>query len=754
MTPSDQQPTLFHQIQSRYAHYPEEGVRYSRWMRSIIIMGTILFCAFLFPQFERQFVIQYHAGAIWHSSPVIAEYSFPIYKPDQLYQQQIQQIKQNTPPVFLLNSSALIETEAIIQGYLDNLQFFTPIGGTDTIASSYRFSPMVMQALRSLTPAEYREFSNRIRNTVLNFQKTIYSYGYINLPKKSIQADSIVVRISATEELWLPKNFVKDVNDYITEAALFIKRQPGVLEREILDSLMVLLHIPNLIYSADYTQELQKALINSVPRTIGFVQKGETIVRKGERIDSLTALKLENYYRFRSIQEPIVPAIFTFLSNFGQAFLICSILFLYLAVLRKRIFFDNYQLFGICVTLVIISFLSFLSTTDYNGIPVQYLIVMPAATMLLAILYDSRTAFYSTVTMALLLAGIRAGDYHTALAMLFASTLAGFTVRDLQSRGQLFKSIGFIFVGFAIAILAFAADQMPSLNTLISLFTLSFLNAVFSPVLTFGTLYVLERTTNITTDLKIAEYDTLEHPLLQQLAERAPGTYQHTLNVARLAEVVARAIGANVLLTRVGAYYHDIGKIPKAEYFIENQIGIENKHERLSPWQSAAIIRNHVKDGIELGKQYGLPQPILDFIPQHHGTMLIQYFYQKAVEQAHQEGKDIHEEDFRYPGPKPQTKEATILMIVDGVEAMARTLPSYDAESIDQAIRKLIEDRCLDGQFDESPLSFKEIQIIRQVLTRHLLSMGHPRIQYPNQEKAPSDNKTKPKARKSKNGEQ
>ncbi len=729
--PEHSKRTLFQELQQQRPQYPEENIRYAGWLRWLILGVTILLCTAFFPSTERQ-PLQYKVGMQWTQPTLVAQYTFPVFKPKSQYETEIRKIKEQTPPVFLLNAAALIESENIVRSFLESLLWETI--AKDTLQTLTAFSPPTRQALYALPREQYNALINRLTQVVLEFQKSIYSRGYINILKKNIRSDSIVVRLSATEELWLPKHTVLDVNDYITEATFFVKRQPRTLESELIDTLTKLLHIPNLLFSHELTQELQNALAASVPRTVGIVQKGEIIVREGERIDELTALKLAAYYHYRLMQQQQISPLLRWIGNLGHAFLICTILFLYLFILRKRIFYDNWKLAGICAILVSIAAMTWITTIVTKEVPAQFLILLPAASMLIAILFDSRTAFYSTVVMAMLVAGIRSSDYLTALALLVSGTLAAYTVRDLQSRGQLFKAIGSILVGSVLAILVIAAEQLLPSRQLFLAFGFAFLNAVFSPILTFGIVLLLERTTNITTDLRILEFDRLDHPLLQQLEERAPGTYQHTLNVAHLAESAARAIGANALLTRVGAYYHDIGKIPKAEYFIENQIGIENKHEHLSPWQSALIIRNHIKEGIELGKQYGLPQRILDFIPQHHGTMLITYFYQKALEIAKEKGLEVNEEDFRYPGPKPQTKETTILMIVDGVEALARTLSNYDQQTIENAVEKLIEDRFLNGQFDESPLSFRELRIIQRTLVRHLLGMGHPRVRYPNQQ--------------------
>jgi hypothetical protein len=252
---------------------------------------------------------------------------------------------------------------------------------------------------------------------------------------------------------------------------------------------------------------------------------------------------------------------------------------------------------------------------------------------------------------------------------------------------------------------------------------------VISPILTFGGIYIVESLTDLVTDLKIKEFDNLNHPLLLKMNEVAPGTYQHTMGVALLAERCAQAIGANQLLTKVGAYYHDIGKISKAEYFTENQLDIGNKLDLLPPQRSAIAIREHVNDGIELAKQYKLPKRIIDFIPMHHGTTIIKHFYAKALEEVKEKDILINPDDFRYPGPKPNSKETAILMICDAAEAISR-VKEYDKDEIIKRINDSIDEKILDGQFDDADLTFEDVKIIKETIKKIIIAKSHQRVVY------------------------
>jgi len=255
-----------------------------------------------------------------------------------------------------------------------------------------------------------------------------------------------------------------------------------------------------------------------------------------------------------------------------------------------------------------------------------------------------------------------------------------------------------------------------------------------------GSLPFIEKAFGVVTDISLLEMSDISHPLLQELVRRAPGTYNHSISVATIAETAAEAIGANGLLVRVGAYFHDIGKMLKPEYFVENMTeGMTSRHDDLAPAMSTLIIIGHVKDGVDLALEHHLPQPMIDFIEQHHGTTLVQYFYHEAKKQA--EGNSDHRTDaeessFRYPGPKPQTKEAGVMMLSDAVESASRTLSEPTPRRIETLVHKITMDKLLDGQFEESPLTLSEIRTIEESLTQSLIAIYHGRIKYPEQRSA------------------
>jgi putative nucleotidyltransferase with HDIG domain len=500
---------------------------------------------------------------------------------------------------------------------------------------------------------------------------------------------------------------------------------------------------PTAIYSAALTEESRKAIEDRVPRTDGIVVEGQHIVGKGEIITPTIKASLESLSQARLDRGGMVAEVGRVAGTIGHAAVIVLLIVLYLKFIRRRIYNDNGQLLLLAIVLLFPAVLAFLSVRLQVAFPLEYLILIPVTSMLLTVLFDSRTGFYGTVVAALIVAGIRGNDYSIALAGLCAGAFAAYTVRDLRSRAQLFKSIAYIFIGYLIAIAALALEQATPLEHATMQAVGALANALVSPVLTLGVLYVVETIFDTVSDLRLSELDNINHPLLRELALRAPGTYQHTMLVAQLAENASIAIGANPLLAKVGAYFHDVGKLGDPTDFVENQGEAGNIHAELTAYESAARVRNHVEQGIELARAHELPERIIDFIPMHHGTLPISFFYQRALTEAGP-GHEVNEADFRYPGPRPNTKETAIVMLADAAEAIARTLSQSRADvtpdSIETSIESLIRNRFDQGQLDQSDITVRDLTVIRSVFSRLLAGLHHPRISYPAAVAAPESN--------------
>ncbi len=687
---------------------------------------SILICTFflLFKFYSKDDIasFSYEPGGIWSHKTLIAEYSYPIFKDKDTYLKELERARENVLPVFIENPNVktfvLNNFDSLFQRLL--LQNFTPQVFEEVLPT---FTSK--NTFYQLTP-EKNSSVQKAKAITSKFLSNAYLSGVVDIPVKNIKSQEIVIVDNySNKEKILPKRYITDKLKLINDLKILLQSSFKEDLVELFVELVNKVQVPSLIYSEELTNKRIQIAEKSVPRTIGYVKAGEVIIQKGKTLTQDDILKLKSYEKVKLLEKSQSITFSTFIGSFLNVLSIYGIIFIYLLILRKKIFNDLFQFGLINICFVLLGMFSWLSVVIQTELPIRYLIVLPSISILLAIVFDSRTAFYSTITFSLLIASIRGNDFETALSLMLAGVVGAYSVRDIQSRTQMFRSMVFVALGFILPIFAFHFQKAATTSNIFEHLSFALLNSILSPVITYGLLFFIENVSNITTDLKLKEYDDINHPLLQKLSEVAPGTYQHTLSLALLAESCAEAIGANRLLTRVGVYFHDIGKIFRPEYFVENQIEVENKHEFISPEKSAEIIKDHVIKGIELAKQYRLPERIIDFIPMHHGTSLIKHFYAKALEK---EG-NVDESLYRYPGPKPNSKETVIVMICDSAEAMSR-LPAKSKEDLSQTLEKMILNKLLDGQFDESDISMKDLKVIQEVCVRQLYGILHPRVEY------------------------
>ncbi|HRZ40654.1 MAG TPA: HDIG domain-containing protein [Candidatus Omnitrophota bacterium] len=362
-----------------------------------------------------------------------------------------------------------------------------------------------------------------------------------------------------------------------------------------------------------------------------------------------------------------------------------------------------------------------------------YFMPVPMITMLTMLLFnDLHLVFIMAFISSILSVLIVGGDLNMMLVFFMGSMMAAYSVKDARGRSTMLNAGLFVALTEIVAIILLKSQWIEVLSRpflegyIYPLAASGFLSAL----LTIATLKIFESLFGVLTNFSLLELSDFNQPLLKRMIVEAPGTYHHSLVVSNLSEAAADTIGANALLTRVGAYYHDIGKLEKAEYFTENQMIGWNKHDLLEPSVSRLVIVNHVKQGLEIAKKYKLNPIIADFIPQHHGTSLTHYFYQKALEEAEDPSK-VKQEDFRYPGPKPQVRETAIVMLADSVEAATRSLDDPNPQKIEELVHKIINNKFIDGQLDECNLTLKEIDKIASTFTRVLSAMYHSRVKYP-----------------------
>jgi putative nucleotidyltransferase with HDIG domain len=722
--------------------------RRSKAIRWVIGVGLILSIAALFPHDRTTPLSGFSIGSLWTNEDISAPFSYPVYKDYSRYKQDVRRALSDLYPVYLPDTAA--RTGAIVQfhqtwqklrTYLSSVTSDS-VEGT-TLPDSVAALATSKEDLALLTQAsKHARFAHQLDEVEAPMGRTI-----VQLETRSVLVDEdeanvtgssfISLRVQPQQEAVISKDSILTLdaasNRLYAVIDPMLQSEPAAV-RQALSRVAFQSVKPNALYSAALTEESRRAIEERVPRTDGIVVEGQHIVDKGEIITPGIKASLESLAQARIDRGGIVAQFGRVAGTIGHAGVIVLLIVLYLKFIRRRIYNDNGQLLLLAVMLLFPAVLAFVSVRIQLAFPLEYLILLPVTSMLLTVLFDSRTGFYGTVVAALIIAGIRGNDYSVALAGLCAGAFAAYTVRDLRSRSQLFQSIAYIFIGYAIAIAALALEQATPLEHATMQLIAALANALISPVLTLGVLYVVESIFDTVSDLRLSEIDNINHPLLRELALRAPGTYQHTMLVAQLAENAAIAIGANPLLAKVGAYFHDVGKLTDPTDFVENQGEGGNVHTDLSPYESARRVKNHVEQGIELARAHDLPERIVDFIPMHHGTLPISFFYQRALSDA-ADGESVDEGAFRYPGPRPNTKETAIVMLADAAEAIARTLSrsreEMTQESIESSVESLVRSRFDQGQLDQSDITVKDLTVIRSVFGRLLTGLHHPRIAYP-----------------------
>ncbi len=453
------------------------------------------------------------------------------------------------------------------------------------------------------------------------------------------------------------------------------------------------------------------------------VKKNELIIEKGKRLtkDDITKLTQITHIYFIANRAAYISGLFILLA--GLVLVVAIYLMLHekrLIQSPKNVLLISINAFlAILVSLIIIRF-------QHPG----YLIPLASIAMILTLLLNANAAFITSLALSIYV-GIMAGGKLDLCFMFFVGSVVSiYIVRGARRRSQIFFAGGVVSLINFFSIVGTGLLNNLQKETILRDGAFGIANGILSSFIVIGFLPLFEYIFNLVTNITLLELSDLSHPLLKELTIKAPGTYHHSILVGNLAEDACDTIGANSLLARVGAYYHDIGKTEKAEYFVENEMGIPSKHGKLVPSMSALIITNHSKDGVELAKKYKLNNAIIDFISQHHGTSLIYYFYQRALEKVKSE-KELKEEEFRYPGPKPQTKETAIVLLADSVEASSRMLSDPTPARIRGLVQKIINNKFIDGQLDECDLSLKDLNRISESFVRVLTGVFHTRLEYP-----------------------
>lgn len=750
-------------------------------LRIVIFLAVAGLIVVFIPRTSFKITTNYTIGEPWKQDDLTAPFTFSLLKSEEELAKERESIRKRTPPIFHIDPKARIRTQTRIDSLFNNIdpvlksyvrwQRNQKIKDSPAVEDSIRFvqeknlsgvglsneawQPLLENYAQIKLHDSLRadtgdaETPNRfigvdIKLKLEHLINSLYNDGIINLSKNELNVDEITVRnLQQHNQRTVKLNSVRDIQEAQQEAKLRLQNtfldEPAITAYQIYNLVIE----PNYIFNAEETQNRIDESLASISPTKGVVAQGQVIIRRGDLITEEKMLMLESLARARSENASLFEVWVRYGGNVLLTLVILLVFFIYLAIHRPVIYdnISNYLL--VFLVMGLIGTITSLSSNFEFISP--YLIPIAIAPIILTIIYDAQLGLVATLSLALMAALINGNSYEFAVATTVGSSLGVFTVRDLKDRSRFFfYTPGMVFLAYGIVLVSFNLTKFGNWEDLgFNLLNIGG-NAVFI-LFTYPLILILEKTFKITTDFTLLELGDTNMPLLKELMSKAPGTFHHSLSVSNMAETAANEIGANALLCRVAALYHDIGKMERPGYFIENQTASTNEHSKLKARMSALVIKAHVTKGVEMARKHRLPETIIDFIKTHHGTTLIRIFYDKAKKEAGNE-HEIREEDFRYEGPIPFSKETAILHLADGVEASSRTMKEPTYQKLENLIDHIFEIRINDGQLNNAPLTFKDLKIIKQTFRQILIGSYHGRIDYPEEKKDEKKQGTKLKA--------
>lgn len=666
----------------------------------ILFIFTTIAIVYLFPK-GGHFKYEFQKGKPWQYDNLFAPFDFAIQKPQEKIDEEKNLITKNKKLYFILQEDV---DSRVIQDYRTKARLTLK----DTLLRGYN--------------------KNSIINYGEKFILDIYKRGYLKKDDRGVADNKQIVSLREGNEITdvVFDNFVTTTQLSALARTYFNKSRYNFLQN-FFTSLYLDVMEPNVSYDEELTEKILEEELNKISYTEGLITENERIISKGDVVEGrkyqiLNSLK--NEYKSQLWSESNYNWIV-----FGYTVLIALallMLYLFLKKYRHNIFEDNTKVTFIFFNILLMVLLVTL-VVKYK---VEYIYVVPLIILpiILKAFFDARLGLFTHVLTVLLLGFIVPNSFEFIFLQILAGIVTILTVSELYRRANLFISISQITLVYMLAYFAFSIIQegnMQKLNW--AYFGLFALNGVLS-FLSLFLILIYEKIFGLVSDVSLLELSNTNSKLLRELAEKAPGTFQHSMQVANLAEASANEIGANAMLVRTGALYHDIGKMLNPMYFTENQTTNVNPHNELTPKDSAKIIIDHVIEGIELAKKNGLPDRIIDFIRTHHGTSLVYYFYKQ---QEKLDENDLNPEDFSYKGPIPFSKETAILMMCDAAEAASKSLKEPSAQLIDDLIERIVSGQMEHGQFMNANITFKEIQVIKKVIKKKLNNIYHLRIEYP-----------------------
>ena len=672
----------------------------------LLYLISILLVYFMFPR-EGKFQYEYSKNTPWMHETIVAPFDIPIYKSEQQLQMERDSLQRTSRLYFFYDS--LVGGNMISSFETDYNNFVSSLGIGGYVSGSWSVTGSVISGILS----------------------EIYEKGIMEphpvLEGRELELLPVMIIRNTLAEEKRYRDFYTERTAYdylVSEIGKVNESSLAVLNKLTLNSYLQ----PNLFYDEQTTSMVRQANLKDLTLTQGMVQSGMRIIARGELVSPNKYQVIESLRKeFETNPNVGKNYLVVYLSQFLLITMIFLALYWFIYYFRKDIFSSKRQtLFTLGLIVIMVGLTMAAATNDAVSVYVIPFVLVP---IFLKTFFDIRYALFVHM-ITLLLAGFWVPNSYQFVMMNFLAGLVGlFSMRSYYKRGILFFTATYIFATYALVYIFLSLMQEGDINKINWINILWLAGNGLLILTSYPLVFLIERMFGFLSDATLFELSDTNQPLLRKLAEKAPGTFQHSMQVATLAEEAILKVGGNSLLVRAGAIYHDIGKMENPEYFIENQHDGINPHDKLDFRASARLIIDHVIKGEKIGKKYKLPQKIIDFIRTHHGTSTVQYFYRSLINSNPNEEVDISE--FTYPGPKPYSKETSVMMMADSVEAASRTLKTYSPESISELVEGIVNRQIAEEQFSDSDITYGDITAVKEIFKNRLSNMYHSRIEYP-----------------------
>ncbi|HKK58442.1 MAG TPA: HDIG domain-containing protein [Salinivirga sp.] len=678
--------------------------------RFFLFIITVAILVFLLPT-ERKFGFEYRKGAPWMHEDLIAPFDFAIQKNSDVIEKQKDSIQQRANVFYRFRDETFMQLDSTFNQSTEEA-FKRFVDTTNLTSNQKNDLNFYLDSLRLV----YSDIMHKgVIDTVL-------------IPDGAPDKDITLLRnnVAHTFEENLPP-------PEKAEALLRKEINSFNLEQEKLRAFFAKLNVgqyvkPTAVYDKQTTADNLESLTKSLSTTSGMIQRGQRIISRGELITNDTyqiieslRMEYESTQGIGRVKDWLIAGKIIVIS------LAIGVLFLFLIYFRREVLQHRVKSYFIVFLLLLMVLAAGLtSNADNINIYVVPIAIMP---IIIQIFYDPRLAIFVHMVTIVIIGFIVPNPFKFVFIQFVVGVVAILSLRNMHRRQQIFFAALAVFTTYSLVYLGLGMMQEGDITKIDPMQFAWFAGNSMLVLWTYPLIYLFEKMFGFLSDVTLMEMADTNHPLLRKLNEKAPGTFQHSMQVANLAEAVIRRIGGNPSLVRTGALYHDIGKMKNPEYFIENQVPNRNPHDKHTFEESANIIINHVKDGIKMAKQYNLPKPVVDFIRTHHGDGLVQYFYRSHVNQFPEDIVD--ETRFRYPGPTPFSKETGVVMMADSVEAASRSLKTMNEETIDNLVDNILSYIIREDQLDDADITFKDINIAKSIFKEKLKNIYHARIEYP-----------------------